>query len=387
MKNYILVICIFFSQIAVSQNYIYTSDSKAPIEAVNVFFNIGSGIITNEDGYFELPEDIVIDSLTFSHLSFASKTVAFKDLKNNDTIYLDYSPIILDQVVLRRISPRDTVLKAIKNIDHNYITTPYNTFGFYRHSLQENKTGVEMIEVDFISYNNTSISTKILSARRTENFSTLGIKTHGGVAIMFESGDFVRNKAHFLAIDKLDEYEFKFEGQITYLDLNIYKIRFNPKGEDIETLRKGVLYIDSKSLAIVEIRYTYDKEKLAKVAEASEKDLSIKKPIYRLKNVDNLIRYTQLPNGKWTLNYIEANNLREGISKEKSYDYHLKAKLVINTVKTENPAKVKTNYNLTKDFSKVIKKLDNLKRWDDTYKLSLSKAEKQLLKDIQSQNN
>lgn len=386
MKNFFIICLSLISQLLLSQNYIYDENTKKPIEAVNIYFNEGSGAITNEDGYFELPDQLMADSINISHLSYTSKAISLEDLKNKDTIFLSNAPIELDEVVLRNINAKDSVLKAIKNIDHNYINKPYNTFGFFRQSLEENNKGVEMIEVEFIGYNkNKSVSTEITSARRTENYSKLGLKTHGGVAAMFENGDFVRNKSHFLDTEKLDLYEFKFDGQIPYQDMVYYKINFYPKSDNIQILRKGVLYLESKSLAIAEIRYSYDKDKLAEISKESEKGLDNKKPIYRLKDVENLIRYKQLPGGKWGLIYIEAYNLREGLFKDKSYDYHLRAKLVINTIKTEDPVKVRTNYNLTKDFSKVVKKFDQLNRWGDNYKLSLSNSERQLLEDIKDQ--
>lgn len=388
MKNYVFAYCIFFVNLVFSQNYVFDADTKSPIEAVSIYLSDGLGVVTNEDGYFELPSDFIIDSLSITHLSYKSKTISFKDIHPKDTIYLNPVPILLDEIVLKQINPRDTILKAIKKIDHNYFNSPYNTYGFYRQSLKENTKGVEMIEVDFVGYNaRGTVSTEIVNARRTENYSTLVLRTHGGIVAMFENGDFVRNKAYFLDTDKLHDYEFEFKGQIPYQGLELYKILFHPIIKNVETLRKGVVFIDSKSLAIVEIRYTYDKEKLASIAEASEKNLSTKKPSYSLKDVDNLIRYKQLPDGKWALYYIEAYNLRAGVFKGESYDYHLSAKLVINTIKTEKPVKVKTNYNLSKDFSKVVKKFDNLSRWDDNYKLSLSKNEKQLLDDIQNQSN
>jgi len=385
MKKYILTYCIFFAHLTYAQNYIYDADTNSPMEAVSIYISDGFGVITNEDGYFELPSQETIDSLYISHLSYTSKTISFQDLKAKDTIFLNPTPIHLDEIVLRQLNPKDTVLKAIKSIDYNYSNTPYNTFGFYRQSLTEDTKGIEMIEVEFIGYNTRkSVATEIINVRLTDNYSTLGIRTHGGVADVFKNGDFVKNKAHFLDTDKINAYEFKFDGQIPYQGLEIYKISFYPVIEDVDVLRKGVLFIDAKSLAIVEIRYSYDTEKLVKKAKASEKNLSTKKPLYRLKGVDNLIRYKQLPTGKWALMYIESHNFREGVFKDKSFDYHLTAKLVINSFKTKGPVKVKTNYNITNDFSKAVKKFNKLSVWDNNYKLSLSKNERQLLEDIQN---
>lgn len=385
MKKYILTYCIFFAHLTYAQNYIYDADTNSPMEAVSIYISDGFGVITNEDGYFELPSQETIDSLYISHLSYTSKTISFQDLKAKDTIFLNPAPIHLDEIVLRQLNPKDTVLKAINSIDYNYSNTPYNTFGFYRQSLTEDTKGIEMIEVEFIGYNTReSVATEIINVRLTDNYSTLGIRTYGGVAAVFKNGDFVKNKAHFLDTDKINAYEFKFDGQIPYQGLEIYKISFYPKTEDVDVLRKGVLFIDAKSLAIVEIRYSYDTEKLVKKAKASEKNLSTKKPLYRLKGVVNLIRYKQLPTGKWTLMYIESRNFREGVFKDKSFDYHLTAKLVINSFKTKSPIKIKTNYNITNDFSKAVKKFNKLSVWDNNYKLSLSKNERQLLEDIQN---
>lgn len=386
MKNYAFYLCFFFVQITVCQNYVYDLDTKSPIEAAGIYSNDGFWIITNTDGYFEYPKDKTPDSLSISHLSYTTKTVTSQELHYKDTIFLSQSPIILDQIVLRRFNAKDTVLKAIGKIDQNYIKSTHNTIGFYRQSLQQNDIGVEMLEVDFIGYSNgANTSTKILKARRSENYSKPEFKIHGGVVNMFENGDFVKNKEHFLDPNKLNRYVYEFEGQIPYQDLAVYKISFSPNSDNIETIRKGVMYIDSRSLAIVQVSYHYDKEKLTRISKVEKENTSAKNPSFVLMAIENLIRYKQLQNGKWALIYIKSYNLNKGLYHGNSNNYHLRAKLVINTIRTDNPVKVKTNYNSTKDFSKVIEKFDNITHWDDNYRLSLSVLEKKLLMDIQNQ--
>lgn len=385
MKNYIIICFLLFTKAATGQYYVFGSDTESPIGAVNIYFSENMGVITNDDGYFELPDNIAIDTLHISHLSYKSQKMLLDGLKKNDTIFLNNAPIELDEVILSSIDPKNIVLKAIKKIDENYII-PYNSYGFYRQSLQEDKIGVEMIEVEFIGYiENKSVSTKITNARRTENFSKLGIKTHGGVSTTLEEGDFVRNKAHFLDINKIEEYTYKYEGQIEHNGLRVYRIGFAPSDKDnIQILRQGELYIDSGSFAITEVRYTFDKKKLSEISKLSEKNISTKEPFYRLNDIQNVIRYKQLPNKKWYLFYLEAYNLREGVFQGESHDYDLTAKLVINNIKTQNVEKVKTNYNLSKDFSRAVRRFDNLEQWNDTYKLSLSGAEKKILQDIKN---
>jgi len=389
MKKIFFICFLFLTKIALSQNYVLDFDTKKPIEALHISYNKSMGLITNEDGYFELPNNIDIDTLYFSHLSYKSKKLLLSSLKKNDTIFLNNSVINLDEVVLFKINPKGIVIKSINKINDNYLNISHNLHGFLRQSLQENKKGVEMVEVEFNSYvEQQVVSTKIINARRTKNHSKLGLETVGGVSALIEDSNFVGRKEHFLDYSKINDYEFIYEGQIEYDNFKVYKIIFSPiKDDNLQNIRKGVLYIDSKSYAIVEIRYTFQKDKLSEIAKQSEKNISFKKPFYRLKHVENVIKYKQLPNKKWGLFYLEIYNLREGIYKSESYDYGLTAKLVINNTKTLNTEEVKTNYKLTKNFNKAVRRFEDYKNWGDNYKFSLSNAEKKILEDIIQKDN
>jgi len=322
------------------------------------------------------------DTLYISHISYKSRKKS--NLKENDTIFLTPSIVNLDEIVLNRFKVKDTIIKAINNIDENYLNIPYNLYGFFRQSLEENSKGVEMIEVDFISFiNNNKTNTKIINARRTDNYSEFGMETYGGVALEIQDGDFVRRKLHFLDIEKINNYLFEYKGQINYQDLDVYKISFEPKEKNnLQFIRKGILYIDSKSLAFVELRYSFDKVKLSKIISLSTKNKSRNKPLYTLTGVENTIKYRRISNNKWALSFTNLVNLRNGVFKKRENQNKLTVKLIINNIKINNVIPVKNNYNLSKNFSKAVKKYDNLKKWEDNYKLSLSKRERKILNDI-----
>ncbi|TVZ27312.1 hypothetical protein JM83_2347 [Gillisia sp. Hel_I_86] len=388
MKNYILFISfLFLTKNVVSQNYVLDLNNKKPIESVHILYN-NNGLITNEDGYFEIPKEKNIDSIFLSHLSFKPKWIIFSDIKKNDTIYLQESPIILDEVVLKKFKVRDTILKAIYNIDKNYLNAPHNSFGFYRQSLKEDSKGIEMVEVDFISYienKNSVYSTKITNARRTKNYSKIEFNTIGGVFTVIEKGDFVKQQSYFLNPNNVNNYSYIYEGQIKYQGLEIYKIRFFPKNkDDLKFIRKGELYIDTKSLAFVEINYSVDEAKLNTIMKLELKNAKInnRKPFFILKNLNNIIRYKLTDDNKWALSSIEAKSNKTGSFKDLSHTYTLNAKLVINHIKTNNVNPFKTNYNLSKDFSKAVRRFDNLDDWGNNFKLSLSNDEKRILNDI-----
>ena len=376
---------LFINNIAIAQIIIIDSINNKPISSVNVHYGQNKGATTNEDGYFELPENQIIDTLNISHISYQSKMILFSNLKENDTIFLTPSTINLDEIVLNSFKAKDTIIKAINKIDENYLNIPYNLYGFFRQSLEENSKGVEMIEVDFISFiNKNKTNTKIINARRTDNYSEFGMETYGGVALEIQDGDFVRRKSYFLNLEKINDYLFEYKGQINYQDLDVYKISFEPKDKNnLQFIRKGTLYVDSKSLAFVEIRYNFDKVKLSKIIKSlSTKFKSRNKPLYTLTGVENTIKYRRISNNKWTLSFINLVNLQKGVLKKRENQFKLIAKLIINNIKTNNVIPVKNNYNLSKDFSKAVKKYDNLEKWNDNYKLSLSNRERKILNDI-----
>ena len=182
ITNLIIISFLFCSFSAYAQNYIYDLEAKTPIEMVHIFYNQNKGLISNEDGFFELPNHVRADTIHFSHISYRSKGILFRDLKERDTIFLEGSPISLDEVIISSYNPNEIVKKAIEGFKDNYIETAYNISGFYRQSLEEDSKGVEMVEVDFISYIDSKkrASTKVLNARRTKNYSSLGFKTVGG---------------------------------------------------------------------------------------------------------------------------------------------------------------------------------------------------------------
>jgi hypothetical protein len=387
MKKLLLFI-LFINNSIYSQNFIFDSINKTPINSVSIIYNNNQGVITNDDGYFELPKKQDIDSLIISHISYNSKKTSFNSLKLNDTIFLIPSIINLNEIVINNFKVKDTVIKAIGKIRKNYLDIPYNSYGFFRQTLEENSKGVEMIEVDFKSYaKKNTTTTKIITAKRTNNYSEFGMETYGAVTKVIKDGDFIRRESYFFDIEKIDNYQYKYEGQINHENLNVYKISFKPKDENnLNFIRKGFFYIDSESFAIVELKYSFDKKKLAKIINSSKKKQSNKKAFYILIDVENIIKYRKTLNEKWSLSFIKAVNYRKGVLRKRENLYKQTAKLVINNISTNNVISFKDNYKLSKDFSEAVKKYDNLEKWGNTYKFPLSNREKTILKNIKNEN-
>lgn len=381
-----------FAKQSFCQNYIYNLDKK-PISYVNILYGENTGIISNEDGFFKIPNDIKTDSITFSHLSYKQKSVSFNEIPVNDTIFLEHNNIVLDEVTINNINPRQIVTNAINKIAENYLDTPYNLFGFYRQSLRENNKGVEMIEVDFKSYfnkNNNSYSAKVISAKKTKNYSTHDIKTIGGVLSLMQNGDFVKNKILFLDIEKIDNYIFEYQGKLE-IDKNqyAYKISFKPKDPtSLSVLRTGHLLIEKNSYAILEINYGISQEKMEAVYASTyaKKDRKSNDSNFIIYGINNIIKYRKLKNSnKWMLSYILAENiLKDNNFKDNNTEYELSGKLVISDIDTTNPESITTNYKTNKEFSRAIKRFDKSKKWEDNFNISLSEKELKIIKDILS---
>ncbi len=386
-KCFFVVVGVLFTILVGAQNVVLDSISKEPIASVHISYG-NQGIITNEDGYFELSKNEKKDSLLLSHVSYLPKYVNVLQLQANDTIYLKQVTINLDEVEIERINAKDTIIKGIHRIEDNYIDIPHNSFGFFRQSLEEDSSGIEMVEVEFIGYleNRTSkYRTKVTKARRTKNHSTIKFSTVGGVFSVIERGDVIKNKGLIFSLQKIDEYTFKYVGEINYNTYNVYKIEFYPKdNNDVKTFKKGFVYLDKKSLAFVEITYGIDEEKLAVLTRRGGMKINKKKPFFILKKIKNTIRYKKVLSEKWGLSSVEVNNVKEGRYKKLAKLYALNAKLIINHTKTKNPIPVKTNYNIEKDFSKAIRKIKRFEGWDNNYKISLSKRDLKVLNDIKS---
>ncbi|NQX82314.1 MAG: hypothetical protein HRT66_10020 [Flavobacteriaceae bacterium] len=390
-KQTIFIITLLIINISNAQNHVFDYDTNESIESVHIKYLGNRGSMTNEDGYFELPSNISIDSIYISHIAYKLKKILFKNLVKNDTIFLYKENIYLDEVALNNFNAKDIVTKAINKINDNYLSIPYNSFGFFRQILEEGSKGVEMIEVDFMSYTKrkkNKNTVKIKNAKRTENHSKFKTEVISGVLDLIKDGDFINNRRDPLNISNLDDYEFEYMGEFNYENSKAHKIYFNPIDDDnIRVLRKGMIYIESKSLAIIEIDYKLDEDKLNihfKKADFSEYN---KRPRYFNVKTHNIIRYRKVSNDKWVLSYIKASNTLKGIYKGNTLTYKLTGKLVINDIKTKKPKRIKTNYKLEEDFSKAVKKYDKLDKWDDTYKLSLSDRERQILKDIDEKSN
>lgn len=389
MTRYLLLVIIFsVNQLANAQEKFLLSKDANPIVYANIYSK-DFGTVSNEEGLFETSRFNDRDSITISHVGYRGLTISKEKLVLTDTIYLEYDEIVLNEVVVQGFSARDTLFKAVSKVPDNYFPEAYNSLGFYRHHLVEDDIGVEMVETYLLSYhpehgNNESSQAKILSGKSTKNYSKFGLYAVGGVVNIINRADFVRNEQNILNTDNAVKYQFNLDGII---DKNIYVISFKAKDSvDLATNRFGKIYVQSNSLAILEVNMSRDRVKLARLNDGMPKP-DKDTPSFNKVDIQTTIKYRKGENDKYILSFVHGVNHLKGIYRGDSKIYKLNVKYIVTDIKTKNVEKIISNYDQEIPFIFQDKHMSSNEFWyNNSSEFIFSDKERNILRDIENQN-
>ena len=125
-NNLIIIFLSLYSLKICSQSLniqIIDSISNQPIPYSNVYFSNSNGLISNENGSFELIKSQLTenDSMHISMLGYKKSSFFIKDF-NDTLIKLVQSPIKLSDVILtnKKLSSEEIISQVVENIDNNY---------------------------------------------------------------------------------------------------------------------------------------------------------------------------------------------------------------------------------------------------------------------------
>lgn len=125
--RYLTLAILFFSLTATSfaqtlSGKVIDRDTDETVAFANVQIGDTYGVITNDEGQFEIAVDRFkpSDSLVFSFLGYARKAIAIKDF--NQKIYLSPTALSLDEIYLidKNLDPFEIMEKVKENISKNY---------------------------------------------------------------------------------------------------------------------------------------------------------------------------------------------------------------------------------------------------------------------------
>lgn len=159
---------------------VVSSDNKA-IPFANIYIkNTATGVVSNEQGVFDIFIDKKFEnhSLVISCVGFKSTEVLInKDILKREKIVLESSDFLLDEVVLNskrnKQTGKEIVKKAFERYYDNFPTEPYVAKGFIRHFEKTKKEYKWLVEAAIEKYDpsfkekSKNIKTNVLNVRKS----------------------------------------------------------------------------------------------------------------------------------------------------------------------------------------------------------------------------
>ena len=259
------------STVTLSGKVIDKSTSEPLVYASIYLVGTSFGTTTNHDGefVFRIPADAKSRLVAISYLGYAPQWIKLEDSTDAfQRIALEAQPFALSEVVIRPDDPLDIIYRSIEKIPENYNSNAYAAQGFQREYITAGRNFIQFLEVVFETKGTTESQTSsVLDARYIEDkkekaplwsASRGGFYTFGWTAI---SGIETPSPKRFLGVevkkksDLATVYEFQWREPIRLENREVYVIAFDQKERIKNPLLKGLLYVDSKSLAIVKLTY------------------------------------------------------------------------------------------------------------------------------------
>jgi hypothetical protein len=292
---------------------IINSRDHKPVEFTSIYIrNKNIGTMSNFDGNFtiKLPKGSVNDSIYFSCIGYKPLRRKIGDLlPEGNIISLDISSILLNEIKVKPVNPKEVLKKTLENIPRNYSRIPLALIAFYREIILQDHQYVCLSEAvlniykaSYNSFANDQVS--IYKGRKTHfsrQMDTVLFKFQGGITTSLML-DIAKNPSNFITNEYLDCYDFSLDDIISVDGRLTYVIGFDQTDFCPYPLYKGKLYIDVDSYALVRADFMISPKGIDKAA-----NLLIKKSSRKLKVKPTfssyIVNYT-LQNSTWYLNYI-----------------------------------------------------------------------------------
>jgi hypothetical protein len=339
--------------------------------------NTGIGTVSNSDGEFTLKVNTSLNAEYFevSHVSYATVQFRISEAAGKDkTFYLEVKPIQLKELSVLPDDARGIVEKALGSIRKNYSEVPNMMTGFYRESIRQRRDYLSISEavVDINKASYTGMQNdhvKIFKGRKGSNVKkadTLMVHLQGGPNVSMLL-DIVKNTGLSIALENLDNYQFKFETVVNIDDKLNWVIAFSPNVVKEEPLYFGKLYISQENMALTRAEFSLDlsdEDKAARVF-VQKKPMGL---LFMPTSTSYLVTYKP-QNGKYYLNYVRVDLKFRCDWKRRLFknNYTVMSELAItdrredNIVKFANPEVFKANM----VFAEKVQDFADVDFWGD----------------------
>ena len=295
-------------------------DSKTKNELTFASITVsGSNIstISNSEGDFLIKIPIYNQdaSLIISYLGYKDKVISIKNLKQEkNLLYLEPINVQLKDVVVNGIDANKLFSNVLNNRSKNYGDSTIQIIGFYRESIKKRRTYVSVLE-SIVNIEKMSFSSgvqdqvNILKGRKNVDYTkldTINFKLEGGLFTSLFI-DLIKEPSNIFSENVFDLYNFRFEDITQINDKEVLIISFKQKStlEDPDPLYSGKLFIDSKSLAIINAIFKLNVENRIKAGLIFTRKKPKGLDIYPTE-VNYQVDYRQ-QNNKWIFSYSRGD--------------------------------------------------------------------------------
>lgn len=293
--------------------------TKQTIPYASVLFPTGGGVISNDDGLFEIKLNAV-GSATISAIGY--KTIELKverNLGGVSRIFMQPVQYGLAEVEIkaRKISAKEIMEAVIRRIPQNYIQKAHNADVFYRNTLSSPE-GETWLQSESILKFYDSDGYKQRHWRRNGNVRFAEVVQHRDVVGSWSKnhtfGSFFTFWSHDLLLDsekqlnskRIKDYDYSLEAiaQLNGEDVYIISFSCNDLHSSIE-YTKGQLFINKDDFAILKYNvetqsdYTFTNKRTKRGWGGSER---------RLINIKRVQHYSKDKNGNYKTDYGRVIN-------------------------------------------------------------------------------
>ena len=267
-------------------------------------------VVTNDDGFFTLKNDVAGEQAVVSHVGYKSQRISAP--AQDQRIQLHPTTIQLQEVLVMADNAREIVMTAISKIPKNYSTRPELFSCFYRETTMKRQHYISVAEgvVDMYKTGYTHGThrdavairkgRRLLSPRKGD---TLSVKVTGGPVVPLML-DLVKNTEFLLNKKELDNYELTMEMPTTIAERSHYVVSIKPRCKQPYALYYGQLYIDQETLAFTRAELTLDMSDRQKATAM----MLVRKPAgvrFRPKELSCLIDY-RYDEGVTRISYVRT---------------------------------------------------------------------------------
>lgn len=297
------------------QGTLIDAESKQPIAFGTVHIQgVSWGTVSNLDGGFHIhiPDSLQHSSLVFSHIGYKPQTIDITSLVGSKPIiHLTPHIIPIPEVIVRIKEPTSLLNGMLQHIEKNYSSQPIYLTTFYREGIKHKEKLLDFTEGMLCIYKPSFLSTqdkdqaKLLNKKRI-TFRTIKdsliAKISGGVHTCLTL-DAITHLPPFLQPN--NGYLYFFSDMTLLNDRSTYVIRFIPKEKSIHHFYTGNIYIDTETLALIQVEFNIHPEHIKKKGHTL-----IKQQSKHLKLSPEEAKYTlsyQRLGNKYYINHIRGD--------------------------------------------------------------------------------